>query len=456
MKIFKNITFLIISAIILSLFAPLSAGAVSYPDIKAKAALLVELNTKEIFYSKKANDVLYPASLTKIMTVLLAVEAIERGDVSFTDMVTASSMSHNDLTPDSSTQNIIPGETMSLEGLLYCAMLASANEACNIIGEYISGSISDFLDLMKTRADELGCTNTNFENTHGLPNDNHYSTAWDIYLIASEAMRHPLFANICGTYSIEIAQTNKSDVRYLTNTNRLISSDRNSSYYYAYADGVKTGSTEAAGYCLVSTAHKGGISLLSVVLGAEAVQQDDGSFQIQSFSETKRLFEWAFDSYSFKEILSTTELVTEAPVLLGRDSDSVLLKPQSPITVLLPNDITPADFTREIVIFSNRDGESIEAPVTQGQILGEITLSKDGKVYGKVNLLANSGVERSKIEYMKQQIKDTLNTSWVKWTIAILIFLIILYIIFVIAYNKARRRRRENVFPNYTGRNKRR
>lgn len=441
MKILKKLHFFIALSVFFSILSPISVSALSDPDIQCGACVLIETNTGEIFYSKNKDEKMYPASTTKIMTVLLAVEAIERGEVNLSDMVTASYTSHNDLTPDSSTQNIIPGETMVLEDLLYCAMLASANEACNIIGEHVAGgNISDFIELMNERAKELGCKSTNFVNTHGLPDENHYTTAWELGLISMEAMRHPLFAEICSTVSREIAATNKSDVRYITNTNRLISSDRNSSYYYEYAKGVKTGSTQAAGYCLVSAAEKDGISLLSVVLKAQNVQLEDGSYQLQSMSESKRLFEWAFDNYSYKEILSTTELLASVSVKMGAGTDSVLLRPASSVTVLLPDDINSEDFTKDITIFYE-DGENfVNAPINQNQVLGEIVVSKDGKNYAKVELLANTGVKVSKTEYLKKQIHDIFHSTWFTIIVIIVIAVIALYIGFVVWYNIRRKK----------------
>ena len=171
MKKYKFFSLLLIICLFLSIFS-LSAAAIDQPFIEARAAILVNADTGEVYYEMNADTPLPPASITKVMTALLALEAIERGDIALDDMVTASNTSHNDLTLDGSSQNIVPGETMSLEGLIYCMLVSSANEACNIIGEHITdGSISTFVKLMNTRAAELGCTKTHFVNAHGLPAD---------------------------------------------------------------------------------------------------------------------------------------------------------------------------------------------------------------------------------------------------------------------------------------------
>ena len=226
MKKYKFFSLILIICALFSIFS-LPAAAIDQPIVEARAAILVNADSGEVYYAMNADTPLPPASITKVMTALLALEAIERGDISLDDMVTASNTSHNDLTLDGSSQNIVPGETMSLEGLLYCMLVSSANEACNIIGEHVTGgSISAFIKLMNTRAAEIGCTNTHFVNSHGLPAEEQYSTARDISLISAAALKYPLFVEIVNTVYKELPATNKSDSRYLMNTNYLINPDR--------------------------------------------------------------------------------------------------------------------------------------------------------------------------------------------------------------------------------------
>ena len=443
MKNLKKATLFVISVFIVTTILAPFAIALDDPDARCGAAVLVETNTGEVFYAKNENERMYPASTTKIMTALLAVEAIEKGEISLTDMVTASETSQYDITADSSNQNIVPGETMKVEDLLYCIMLASANEACNIIGEHVAGgNISEFIAQMNSRAFQLGCRGTHFTNTHGYPDDDHYTTAWDLYLIASEAQKHRIFADICSTVTYTTDATNKAEARTLRNSNRLIASDKDSKYYYEYATGMKTGSTNAAGYCLVSSAEKDGISLIAVVLNAEAVEQEDGSYEIQSFTESKRLFKWAFDNYSFKEILSTTELLASVPVEMGEGTDDVLIRPEQSVTVLLANDVKTEDFRRDVEVFFEDGRTSIDAPVAQKALLGEVTISKDGKVYAKVNLVANNSVALSKVAYMKNQIKAILSSKWFRLLLIAVIFVFVAYVTFVIIYNVRRAKKR--------------
>lgn len=205
------------------------------PKLKsAQCALLGDMGSGRILFNIDAYSRREPASLTKIMTLLLAVEAIEAGTASPDDMVTASAACKTGLEHDSSTAYIDRGETMSLRDLLYCAALASANEACNIIAEHISGSISAFVERMNTRAAELGCSGTHFANTHGMPDDNHYTTARDIFLIACEGMRHQLFAQLVGCREYTTSATNDSPARVLESSNALITPDSPYSDKYVY------------------------------------------------------------------------------------------------------------------------------------------------------------------------------------------------------------------------------
>lgn len=438
-KIKFTITFIIIFTLIFSVLpiSSINASAATDPEIKANAVLLVEANTGRVLYSKNQTAKIYPASTTKIMTILLAVEAIEEGSVTLEDVVTVSENAFFDLTPDGSTSNIVAGEELTLKDLLYCAMLSSANEACNIIAEHVSGDAATYVAQMNLRAAQLGCKGTQFQNTHGLPDDEHYTTAYDLYLITEAAMNYPLFAQLCSTVKYTVPATNMSDSRELKTTNRLMQKD--TSYYYEYASGVKTGYTSAAGYCLVSTASRSGIELISVVMGAESVQIEDGTTQMQSQSETKRLFTWAFASYSYKTIIDTTNLITEIPVSMGDGADSVVLRPQTEITALVDNELPIEDIEREITL----NVESLVAPVMAGEVLGEMKLSYNGVNYGTVKLVANSSIEISKMTYVKTQIKAVLNSFWVKFALVVLGVFLLLYVAFVITYNIRRKKRRD-------------
>ena len=207
---------------------------------------------------------------------------------------------------------------------------------------------------------------------HGLPVDGQYTTAKDIYIIAREAMKHPIFAEICSTTSKELAATNLSDTRYITTTNYLISLNH-SSYYYAYAYGIKSGGTDSDGYSIVSTASKNGLELYSVVAGVPKYSSRGCSEIINVYGETKALYEWIFSNYSYRDIISTDDLICEVEVRFSSGKDSVVLCPGESLTMLLPSDISLDDFETEVTVYDAAEDGSIKAPIEKGEVLGEIS-----------------------------------------------------------------------------------
>ena len=380
----------LIFSLLISLFLPVSASAAEDFDIQAKGAVLVEASTGEILYEKSCHQEMYPASITKVMTALLVLEAIDSGTISLADSVSASSSAYETLSADGSTANIKVGEVLSVEQLLNCMLIVSANEACNILAEHVCGDVASFVDKMNERAQELGCKNTHFVNATGLHDSQHYTSAYDIYLIVRECMTHELFMKICNSKSAEIPATNLSDKRTLHSTNALISNWRRTGYLYRDAQGIKTGSTPEAGQCLVSSAVRGSRKLISVVLGAEQLTLEDGSTKVMSFSETARLFEHGFNDFSRRQIISDAEPICEVPVSLSSETNYVVVHPAETLEYMLPNDLPIDQLERDITLV-----DSAEAPIAAGDELGEMTLSYRGKVYATVPLLALSDVSAS-------------------------------------------------------------
>ena len=271
------------------------AGAV--PDCAAgvgggagKSAVLMDVATGTILYESNSHERLAPASVTKVMTMLLIMEAVDSGKIALTDMVTASEAA---AAKGGSQIYLKAGETMSVSDMLKSIAVSSANDCACAMAEHIAGSESAFVAMMNQRAQELGCKNTHFANTTGLTQSGHYSSAYDLYLITREAIKHEDFMTMVNTKSYEIPPTNKTEEeRVLHSTNALISNWRLAGYLYSGAQGIKTGSTDAAGQCLVSSAVRGSRTLISVVLGAEKVEKENGSgYIVESFTETARLFD---------------------------------------------------------------------------------------------------------------------------------------------------------------------
>ncbi len=447
MKKVRVAPIILLICLFLSTLSP-GARALDDPQIGAKAAILADVDSGRIFFSKNADERVYPASLTKIMTILLAVEAVETDSVKLGDMVTASETSQQGMIPEGSTSNIVPGEVMSLEDLMYCAMLSSANEACNIIAEYVCGSIEDFVGLMNARAAELGCMGTHFANTHGLPDDDHYTTAGDMYLIMAEAVDHDLFEILYSCVTHTVSATNLAQARELSNSNGLINAESTyfHGYFYENAVGGKTGHTSAAGYCLASAASKDDINVLAVVMGGEVVQGSDGSKKYGNFMDSITLYDWVFDNYSIKEILSSSELIANVPVEMAAESTGVAVRPGSVISALIPNDMDVSSFERSYIIYSQRDDVPLVAPITSGAVLGEVSVSNGGVVYGSIPLVAATSVELSKMEYLKHQVDTVLDLVWVKVIFWVLMVCLVIYFLLVFRYRALHKRHLREVY----------
>lgn len=410
-------------------------GGVSPGDsyaVNAKASMLIELNTDTVLLEQNADEKIYPASLTKIMTCLLA---IENGNLS--DQITVSATALQGLDEAGSTAGLVEGETLTLEEILYCMMLSSANEACNVVAEYVSGSVDAFVERMNQKAEELGCTGTHFANPHGLHDDDHYTTARDLSIITEAALQNETFRTITSTTTYDVPATNKSEVRHLVTTNFLISRDTTSNYYYEYATGVKTGYTSQAGRCLISTADNGKLKLLSIVCGAETKQLENGDLELENFVETKKLLEYGFDHWAYAKVLSTLYPIAQIPVLDSAGADAAVLSPDAEITALLPADFEESQIVTDIKLV-NENG--VEAPITKGQSLGTVTVSYQGKQLGTANLVAITDIARSEIAAEATSTKSFLSEHWLKLLIGAFVFLLIVYNI-VTAVNRARRRR---------------
>ncbi len=435
MKKLRFLSLIMTVCLLLTAVSP-CAFALEKPQIKSARSVLVgDMESGRILLAENAYTRSEPASITKMMTILLAVEAIERGDASLDDMVTASTTCNADLTEDSSTSNIYPGEVMSLKDLLYCAALASANEACNIIAEHIAGSVSAFVDKMNERAEELGCSGTHFANTHGLPNPDHCTTARDLFLIACEAMHHELFAELCSTASYTTSATNNANERSLSNSNALINSKSVYGDHYVYegAKGIKTGHTDAAGFCLVSAAERDGIQLIAVVLGASGDTEKREYFD--NFEDSITLLDWVFDNFSYRTLVSVEDIVGTQPVLDGERQGKVNLSPTEAISALVPEDINVYQLKKDIKLYNDSISE-----VKEGDELGELTLSDaDGNIFGTVKLVAAGDIVYGE-SGGAEDVQPT-GLSDMQKTAIIIVCAILLVIVAIVALAVVRRRR---------------
>lgn len=400
--------------------------------VQAKSAMLLELGTDQILFEQNADQQIYPASLTKIMTCMLT---LEHGNLS--DTITVSETALQGLSEAGSTAGLMAGEQLSLEELLYCMMLSSANEACNIAAEYVAGSVDAFVAMMNERAAELGCTGTHFNNPHGLHDENHYTTARDLSLIAREALKNETFRTITSTVTHEVPATNLSEPRSLSSTNFLITPS--SKYYYEPARGVKTGFTTPAGHCLISTASNGRMELLSIVCGADSIFLENGEQENLNFTETKALFEYGFANFSYTKVLTTLYPITQVKVLNSGGPEYSLLAPDHEVTALLPADFEETDIIQETSLDTP---EGVEAPIAKGQKLGHVKVSFQNHLLGESDLVAITDIPRSAITVQAEETKSFLAVNWWKFLFFGLLGFVLLYASLVLINRRRARKRR--------------
>ena len=426
--------FLLLPMVLSLLAAP--AAALEEPDLQCRNAVLLDANYGEILYEKKAHDKAYPASITKVMTALLTMEAIESGKLTADTMVTASESAVSGMPSNGSTANIKVGESLSVKELLYCLLLPSANEAANILAETVDGDIPTFVDHMNRKAGELGCQGTHFANPHGLHNDDHYTTAYDIALFMKAALEYDLFREIIGTPSHTIPATNLSGERLYYNTNGLISNLHYAGYVYDKCIGGKTGSTDEAGRCLVSAAEDGEELLISVILGSGPIDIN-GTLKQGQFTESTKLLKWGFSNFERVTITQGSDPVDKVAVTLSREAYEVLVKPQGSITRTLPKDLDLDLIETEINLFS----PTVEAPVEEGQVLGTMKLSYEGEVYGTLDLVAVNSVARSELLYKKAQFINFFQHTGVKLILIAVLLIVVFILLKLLVFRKKRRYR---------------
>ena len=436
MKKFRTyFAFLLCILVIFTTSAPAFAAQSDAPALSARAAMLVDLQSGRALLSHNADEKVYPASLTKIMTCLLALE-----NSNLDDIVTVSESALAGIDPDGTTADLKPGEEISMNDLLHCITVYSANEACNVIAEHVSGSVSAFLALMNQRAAELGCTGTHFTNTHGLHDEANYTTVRDLYLITEAALEHEAFRLMTAKTSYTVPATNLSAERKLNTSNYLISRQSREDYYYPLATGIKTGFTTPAGRCLISRASNGTLDLLVIVCGAATMIDTNGNLMIESFTDAKSLFEYGFNTFRAVTLVTPLEPLGSIPVTLSANVASSVFAPAEKITTLLPRDYDP-ELVERIIKLDNPDG--MEAPVAKDQKVGTVEVRYNGEIIGSTDLLAIAAIERSFMKQLGSSISAFFQSSAWNIILAVIAFLALAFVItLIILYLRARRNRK--------------
>ena len=438
MKKNRFLSALLLIPMVLSLTLPASAIGQDDLNLFCTNAALLDANHGDLLYDMKANERAYPASITKVMTALLVVEAISYGQLSPDTVATVSSSAVQGIPSEYVTGAFKAGEEISIENLLYCMLLESDCDASNILAEAVDGTVPDFVAHMNRKAGELDCQGTHFTNTYGLHDENHYSTAYDLALIMEAALEYDLFRDVIKTPSYRVPATNLSGERYFFNKNALISNLYYEGYVYDKCIGGKTGTTDDAGRCLVAAAEDGDELLISVVLGSGPMQvPGDEKLKQGQFRESRRLLEYGFDNFHRVTITKDSEPVATVKVTMSRQADEVNLKPQGSIVRTLPKSMDLDDIETKIRLFA----EEVEAPVEAGAVMGTMTLSYNGELYGTLDLVAVTSVERSDLLYKKQQFFNFFQTTGVKLALTAALLLAAVVLLRLLAFPRRRRPR---------------
>lgn len=428
----------LLAAVILlaALFLPMSAAAVEDPGLTCRNAILIDATYDEVLYDKGAYDKVYPASITKVMTALLVLEAVDAGQLTLDTPITATAEAL-EVPEGSSTAKIQVGDTYTLEQYLYCLLLPSGNEVAQILAIAVDGSVEAFVDHMNQRAEELGCEGTHFANPHGYHDDNHYTTAYDITRFMKAAMEYDLFQTILTSPNYTLPANGVSEERIIRNTNALTSNWTYTGYLYRRGTGGKTGSTDEAGKCLVETAKDGDTYLISVILGSGPVTDANGEERQGQFYEAIRLLDWGFDNFRRVTLAPEGTLVAKVKVNLSTQADEVNVKPQGEVTRTLPKDV---DLDR-VEMVPRLFSESVDAPVEAGQVLGTMVLSYEGTEYGTLDLVADTSVERSQLLYYKSQVEHFFQNSGVKLILAVALIVGAVVLLRLLVFRRSRRYR---------------
>lgn len=336
----------------------------------AISAILMDADTGTVIYEKKSHEQLPPASITKIMTMLLTMEAIDKGTLKLTDKVVASEYASS---MGGSQIFLEPGEEMTVDELLKGVAMASGNDASVALAEKIGGTEQAFVQMMNDKAKALGLKDTHFANCNGLPAANHYSSAHDIAVISRELLKHGGITKYTGSYQDYLRKDSEKPF-WLVNTNKLVR-------FYSGADGLKTGYTSEAKFCLAATAVRDGLRLIAVVLGEPNTKTRN--------SEVSAMFDYAFSQYALHPIYKAGEVIGKVKVQKGKAAQLELATPKT-ISVLVKKGTAPGSISQKLEV-----PDKLAAPVKEGQVVGKLIVYQDGKVLNEFELKAASEIKKA-------------------------------------------------------------
>lgn len=409
---------------------------------KAKGAIAYDVNSDTLIWAQDADVKLYPASLTKIMTALLTLENVTDLDA----IVTVRGETIRGLDPTGSNAALKNGEEMSVRNLLYCLMIASANDAAMVLAEYVAGDVDSFVVMMNEKAQQLGCTGTHFANPHGLHDDDHYTTARDMAKIMAAALENPVFVQIDSTASYTVPGTNLSESRNLTTTNRMMYQTTYPNVYDSRVVSGKTGYTSAAGRCLVAVSESGSMKLITVVLGCNATYGSDGYSFVRygNFEETSDLLDFVYGNFTSMQVLSQDSVLGDFEVSGG--ANHAYGEVSRTVRAVVPKGTVYQDVEYDYSL----NGKSLKAPLEKGDTIGAVRVMLDGLCIAQETLYAAAKVEKDGLKFSGSTAMDTFDAALIwKGGLIVLAAVLVIAVLGVIRRNlrlaaqrKKRRRRR--------------
>ena len=386
-------------------------------EVNARAYVLASLETGEIIFEKNSNERYDPASLTKLLTAYTTYKYVE--DFEGTK-VTAPRYVYDELFGmNSSTADIRQGEILSVKDLMYAMLLPSANEAASILADYIgNGDITNFCMMMNNEARKLGCKNTNFTNAHGLFTDNHYTSAYDMYLIAKACYNTPGFMDIVTTNTYYMPANIKHASEYpIQNTNKM--QVRTSPYYRSYVKGMKTGTLDYNNF--VCVCQQNGENYIMVVLGADFSNNENRPAMVT----TAEIMDYFFDSYSLRSANTLTFPVTEVGLKYAKDTDTLLLYADNEVMSILPNDADESSFQKVYNL-----PEYVGAPINAGDVIGTVDYYLAGQKVGTSQLVSHDTIQRSTVMFLVGKFQEAYQSLYFRVVLAVTFVLFTIYLIY--------------------------
>lgn len=367
-RIINTVLFTLLVALFVSSFNIRAKAEGDGIKVEAKSALLVEPSTGKILYEYNSHEKFAPASVTKIMTMLLAMEAIDSGKIKMTDKVT---VSENAKKMGGSTMLLDTGEIRTVEDLLKGIGIASGNDAAVAMAEYLGGSEEAFVNMMNQRAQALGMKDTSFKNCTGLPEDNHYTSAYDISLMSRELLKHPTILKYTGTYMETISEGRRTPIE-LVNHNKLVR-------FFKGCDGLKTGFTNEAKYCISATASRDGVRMLSIIMGAP-------TYKIRN-RDASMLLNYGFSKFESKQIVKKDDELEK--VVLNKSGDKFFIAKASEDLSISVEKGSPCKITKKVIIDQNKK------EYKKGELVGYCEYSNNGEVIAKIKVYCDRDAKRS-------------------------------------------------------------